>query len=282
MRVHHLNCGTMCPVSRRLVNGEGGIAEPGRMVCHCLLIETDRGLVLVDTGFGLRDIDDPRRLGPIRPLLRARLDPGETARRRVEALGFAPEDVRHVVLTHLDLDHAGGIGDFPQARVHVMRREHEAAMRRRLGDRARYRPAHWAHGPSWSVHDVSRGEPWLGFEAVRQLDGLPPEILLVPLHGHTRGHAGVAVETADGWLLHAGDAYFHHGAIHAEPPHTPPGLALLERAAQTDAFMRAWNQRRLRALVREHGHRVRVFCAHDPREFDSLRTREPVAGQAAS
>jgi glyoxylase-like metal-dependent hydrolase (beta-lactamase superfamily II) len=29
---------------------------------------------------------------------------------------------------------------------------------------------------------------------------------LVPLFGHTRGHCGVAVRTASGWLFHVGDA----------------------------------------------------------------------------
>jgi glyoxylase-like metal-dependent hydrolase (beta-lactamase superfamily II) len=51
----------------------------------------------------------------------------------------------------------------------------------------------------------------MGFEAVRDLDGLPPEILLVPLAGHTWGHSAVAIDTGDGWLLHAGDAYFFRG-----------------------------------------------------------------------
>ena len=41
MRVHHLNCGTMCPIGAKAVNGTGGLFEAGRMVCHCLLVETD-------------------------------------------------------------------------------------------------------------------------------------------------------------------------------------------------------------------------------------------------
>ena len=48
-------------------------------------------------------------------------------------LGFSPDDVRHIVLTHLDFDHAGGIEDFPNARVHVLAREREAAERERRG-----------------------------------------------------------------------------------------------------------------------------------------------------
>ncbi len=65
MRIHHLNCGTMCPFGGRLFGGEGGVFSRGRMVCHCLLVESSAGLVLVDTGFGVADVESPgRRLGP--------------------------------------------------------------------------------------------------------------------------------------------------------------------------------------------------------------------------
>ena len=110
MRVHHLNTGTMCPIGRRLVNGTGSIFQRARMVCHCLLIETHDGLALVDTGIGLDDIANPPRLGPkwVRQTT-PRLDPAETAVQQVKALGYSPSDVRHLLLTHLDRDHAGGI-----------------------------------------------------------------------------------------------------------------------------------------------------------------------------
>src|ERR1700754_4387891 len=117
MRIHHLNTGTMCPIGRRLVNGTGSIFQRARMVCHCLLAETGDGLALVDTGIGLDDIASPMRLG--RKWVRQckpRLDPAETAVEQVKALGFSPDDVRHVLLTHLDRDHAGGVPDFPGRR----------------------------------------------------------------------------------------------------------------------------------------------------------------------
>ena len=63
MHVHHLNAGTMCPMSARLVNGQGGLFKRARLVCHVLLLETEDGLVLVDTGLGLGDIAKPERLG---------------------------------------------------------------------------------------------------------------------------------------------------------------------------------------------------------------------------
>jgi glyoxylase-like metal-dependent hydrolase (beta-lactamase superfamily II) len=51
--------------------------------------------------------------------------------RQVEALGYSQSDVRHLLLTYLDRDHAGGIPDFPNAKVHVHRREHDMAVTRR-------------------------------------------------------------------------------------------------------------------------------------------------------
>lgn len=54
-------------------------------------------------------------------------DREETAARQIVRLGYTVEDVRHIVLTHLNLDHAGGLRDFPGAQVHLFRREYEAA-----------------------------------------------------------------------------------------------------------------------------------------------------------
>ena len=268
MRVHHLNCATMRPPFGKWMTGHGRVLEAGRMVAHVLVIETEAGLVLVDSGFGLDDCRDPaRRLGGARALIRPVLDEDECAIRQLARLGFAAGDVRHVVLTHLDLDHAGGLSDFPHAEVHVHRREHAAAVSSSNPfDRARYRRAQLAHGPRWVLHEES-GERWNGFECVRGLPGLPPEILLVPLHGHSRGHAGVAIDLGGRWLLHAGDAYFHHGEVKEPERRCPPGLAFFQRAVQVDGAARLGNQDRLRALHAAQGDAIRIFSAHDPAEL---------------
>lgn len=270
MRVHHLNCGTLCPPGGRLIDGSRGFLRAARLVCHCLLLETSAGLVLVDTGLGLADIEAPelRLSGSFRQVVRPALEPAETALRQVEWLGFRREDVRHIILTHLDADHAGGISDFPAAKVHLLGAEHQAAMvRSSPKEKERYRPLQWSHGPQWVKYDV-RGEPWFGFEAVRELEGLPPEILLIPLAGHTRGHTGVAVNAGrDGWLLHAGDAYFFHGEIHEAEPRCPPALDLFQRLIEIDPVARLHNQARLRELALEQTGKVRILCSHDPVEY---------------
>lgn len=60
---------------------------------------------------------------------------------------------------------------------------------------------------------------------MRELAGVPPEILLVPLAGHTLGHAGIALERTRGcWILQADDAYFYHAEMDLQRPRCTPGL----------------------------------------------------------
>jgi len=279
MKVHHLNCGTCCPVGGRLFDGTSD-SPLGHLVCHCLLIETAAGLVLVDTGFGTRDVAHPsRRLSPFfRALNNIRLRREETAAAQVRALGFDPADVRHIVITHLDFDHAGGIEDFPRAAVHVTAREKEVAEAGRGGafvGTRRYRPQQWDEASDWRLYPMGGGERWFGFDAVRDLEGLPPEILLVPLSGHTWGHAGVAIREPDGWMLHAGDAYFYRGEVGAQDPSCTPLLRGYQRMMEVDRKARLGNQARLRRLSLDHGAEVRMFCAHDPVEFAILAGEAP-------
>jgi glyoxylase-like metal-dependent hydrolase (beta-lactamase superfamily II) len=277
MRVHHVSCGTMCPLGGHLMDGRTPGLGSARIVCHCLVIETSQGLVLVDTGIGTGDIERPReRMGPaLATLLRVQLRREGTALAAIQRLGFSSADVRHIVLTHLDFDHAGGIRDFPGARLHLMAREAEAARRRDTPlARQRYRPAQWKDAGEWQLYDGGSGEPWFGFEAVRGLVGLPPEILLIPLPGHTWGHAGVAVRGDQGWLLHAGDAYFFEGEVDPGHPRTTPGLSGYQFLMEVDRKARLANQQRLRGLVADHGHEVRVFCAHDAAELDRFQDGE--------
>lgn len=278
MRIHHLNCGTLCPRVARLINGRGGLLEPGRSICHCLLIEAGAGLVLLDTGFGAEDVRNPKQLGPVFALMNPQTTIEETALEQVKSLGFDPADVRQIVTTHLDPDHSGGLPDFPQAEVHVYGRELDAALDPSLRDRPRYLGVHWKHNPRWVRHDAE-GDDWFGFEGVKILPDLGTEVLMVPLTGHTLGHTGIAIKRDDDWLLHCGDAYFHHNEI-ATPPSCPPGLRFFQNLNNADRRQRRANQERLRELARRHGDEVQLVCSHDPDELDLAQAASADAAPA--
>ena len=264
-KVFHLDCGTMQPLGGRLLN-----RSPALITCHCLLVETRGELILVDAGVGVADMEDPGRLGPMHHLLRVRQDPTSTAFHQIRGLGYEPGDVGHIVITHLDLDHSGGIPDFPDAKIHVLRPEFEAATQpAAFTERERYRQCHFAHGPKWVTHEQTSAEPWHGFECIRGAEGLPPEIVLVPLIGHTRGHCGVAVETPEGWLLHTGDAYYYDQQT-AEPPRCPATFKLFQYLAHADRRKAHQQLEKLRRLANDSEAGVRVFCTHDPSEFEQL------------
>jgi len=223
----------------------------------------------VDTGLGHEDVTKPaRRLGRLnKRVLGAVLDPDETAIAQVRRLGFRPRDVRHIVVTHLDMDHAGGLSDFPDARLHLYRPESRLITKPLQGrDRSRYRAVQWAHRPNLEVYDLE-GETFFGFDAVRQLVGLPPEVLLVPLPGHSEGHCGVAVQREHGWLFHAGDAYVHRSTL-KEPPESPPLYEkVIDRFNGWDQAQTDHNRRRLRELANDPDADVQIICSHDPHEF---------------
>jgi glyoxylase-like metal-dependent hydrolase (beta-lactamase superfamily II) len=130
--------------------------------------------------------------------------PQETAIRQIESLGIDPQEVKHIILTHAHFDHAGGLPDFPWAKVHLHRKEYEALQHPRTWiERLAYDPKDFSPTPDLVLY-ADANEKWFDFDTI----ALPftPRIFLIPLFGHTSGHCGVVLETESGWLFQAADA----------------------------------------------------------------------------
>jgi glyoxylase-like metal-dependent hydrolase (beta-lactamase superfamily II) len=192
VKVHHLNCGTMH-------------VPTAPLVCHVLLVETNDALVLVDSGLGTHDCADPAtRIGPLRHISRPALSHRETAAHQVEQLGFRRDDVRHIVITHFDFDHVGGISDFPDAQIHVTSAELLGALTPpSRQEKIRYRRVQWARDAKIVEHTPD-GETWRGFAAAKELDEISPGIVLISIPGHTRAtHAWPLTPATDGFCIAA-------------------------------------------------------------------------------
>ena len=213
MRVHHLNCGSCAPSAARCWTASA--AAPTAAPRLPLPPRRDRPAAWSSStpASAAATWRDPyERLSPLFIHLephppRAALH-GPRADRGARLL--AADDVRHIVLTHLDFDHAGGLEDFPHATVHVLAGGAATPRWRRDGfiGRQRYRPQQWDEVRNWRTTGRG-GERWFGFEAVRELDGPAARDPDGPARRATRcGHAGVAIDTPDGWLLIAGRRLF--------------------------------------------------------------------------
>jgi glyoxylase-like metal-dependent hydrolase (beta-lactamase superfamily II) len=251
--IEHTTFGLMGPIAHTATR---------TMPCHCVIFQIDERVILLDTGFGTREMLDPNSLIGDDALFKLGhiIDPRLTAYERLKSRGIGPEQVTDIILTHMDNDHAGGLHDFPSATVHVSSEELESFHSTR--PRAPYKPYQISHHTKFKTYERT-GERWFDLE-VRSLE-LPGDLeaKLVPLPGHTLGHCGVAYREEGKWSLHAGDAYFD-SKVNFEKH--APGLPI-EIAFQTNANDRQASLGRLQTLRTVHGNEVKIFCTHDQQEF---------------
>lgn len=264
MKVIEVNATSMCPTVGRFLPR----AFPSNIICHCLIIESSEGLILVDTGMSLDTLYQPQnKLGLMNYVLNIEQRPELAIINQLRALGYSPRDVRHIIPTHLDNDHCEAIVDFPLATVHTSMLEINNA-RNPQSANAKARYLNFQEHRNWKIHAFTEGENWYGFKGVKAIEALEDNILLVPLYGHTPGHFGVAVKSDRGWLLHAGDSYYDRREL-VEPKSVPRGTRMFVKMIHENFDLAQKNLEKLRALNNKEKD-IQIICSHDPSEFPCL------------
>jgi N-acyl homoserine lactone hydrolase len=201
-RVHVIRTGRLIG-NQTFMRGEGWSSllrqrSDYEFPAYSFILERPDGLIAIDTGMtALARSPRPRlqrRVVP-NPFVESEIGPA------MRSLGLDPSDVRRVVLTHLDWDHAGGLAHFPGAEVLVHRPEHEFAQS--LRGRWRYEPQLWPAGFAPTIYDLDP-EPYGPFPASKVLD-TDGEVRLVPIPGHSAGQVGVIVRSGDLRLFFCAD-----------------------------------------------------------------------------
>ena len=258
MRIHPIQTGTVVIRERQRIGAPGRLrrlkmftddhwTEPLPILAW--LIEHPEGLIAVDTGETARALEPgyfPRWHPYFRRCVRFDLTLDDEIGPAIRRLGFSPQDVRWVVLTHMHTDHAGGLAHFPDSEVVVTHEEWEYATGR-TGRLNGYPNQRW---PGWL-------KPTL----VSAPDALTAagDVRLEPTPGHTPGHMSVTVEDGDDFVILAGDASYSErlmldGVVDGNS-------ADLEQVQATHA--------RLRALVVERA--ATYLPTHDPESVARLQ-----------
>jgi glyoxylase-like metal-dependent hydrolase (beta-lactamase superfamily II) len=216
-----------------------------------LIVHPSEGPILFDTGYDPAFLAATRRL-PERlyrwatPVTLA--DP--PVARQIAAWGFAPSDVKHVVLSHFHGDHVAGLHAFTAARIHCARAGAEplfAASRwqaTRRGLLPSLLPADFAQRASY-FEDRPRASLPLAYAPLAEGRDLLGDgsLLAVALPGHCPGHFGLALrDAAHGPHLLVGDAAWSLDAIRRDMPPPALSMALLGDARETRGTLHLLHQ----------------------------------------
>jgi glyoxylase-like metal-dependent hydrolase (beta-lactamase superfamily II) len=275
MRIHAIRTGSV-RIKQSQVRGRGrGLGRRLRIFAdpqwtdwlptYAWMIDHPEGVIVVDTGQGTHLLDGVRSLHPyLRWEVMFRIERDEEIGPQLRALGVGPRDVKRVVLTHLHIDHDGGLAHFPESDILVSREELHTA--RGWAGRVRgYLPNRW---PPWfnpSPLDLTPEAfgPLAGSRRVTAAG----DVIAVATPGHTAGHLSVIVLDEGITYVLAGDASYAEALMLAGE---------IDGVSEDDASALAT----LRALKQLAAERPTVYLpTHDPESAERLSNRR-LAGVA--
>ena len=168
-------------------------------------IEHPEGVIVVDTGSAAHLKSLPRWHPYFQLAVRFDIEPEQEAGPQLKNLGIRPRDVKTVVLTHLHVDHDGGIAHFPNSRIFADGDE----IARTAGIKGAllgYLPKRW---PGWFAPEPLPWElsPYEPFARRARLTEAG-DVIVVPTPGHTPSHLSVIVRDGEEQILLAGDTSY--------------------------------------------------------------------------
>ena len=168
-------------------------------------IEHPEGVIVVDTGAAAHLKSLPRWHPYFRFAVRFDIEPEQEAGPQLRGLGIGARDVKTVVLTHLHIDHDGGLAHFPHSRI--LGSAGEIARASGIGGAVLgYLPKRW---PKWFAPEPLAWQPTAcGPFASSAPISAAGDVIAVPTPGHTPNHLSVVVRDGDHEIMLASDASY--------------------------------------------------------------------------
>lgn len=251
IRLYCFSCGTLESQKHLFTQGRG-IGEPFEVPVPFFLIDHPRGKILFDTGNALAVAENAEKhWGNAILAYRPKMTTGDFVAHQLRSLEVSPDSIDFVILSHLHLDHAGGIGHFPNARYLVQRDE-----------------LHWAYVPdfyqraAYIRQDFDRPVNWMLLEGWRDdnLDLFGDGSLIIWFSpGHTPGHQSLKLQLKNtGTVILTGDSCYTEELLDED---ILPGLF----------WSPAETIRTIQRLREARRNGAWVLTGHDPQAFSKLR-----------
>jgi N-acyl homoserine lactone hydrolase len=230
-----------------------GLLEPFDVPVPYFLIKHPKGHVMFDTGNALEVAQDKRKhWGGVVDAYDPIMEEDEWCINQIRKVGVEPEDIKYVILSHLHLDHAGGVGHFPNAKYVVQREEMYYAYVPDFFMKGAYIRADFDKDVDWFIL-----EGWRNDKFDLYGDG---SLIIYFTPGHTPGHQSLLVNLEEaGPMFLTADACYTTENIDED---VLPGLCWGPSEA-----IRSID--RMRYLRDQFG--VKIITGHDPAAWEKVK-----------
>lgn len=183
-----------------------------------LIRHPSAGLILVDTGLHPSIASDPtENLGRFSTwLMRPAMEPGQDVLSQLRDKGIGHADIRMVIFTHLHLDHASAIAEFPESTLLASAAEWQFAATVRNPAFKGYRRQQYDYAFDYRTvsFDSEKVRSYASFGRTLDLFG-DGSIRLAFTPGHSAGHQSVICRLQEHDLVIAGDAIYEEKQLEA-------------------------------------------------------------------
>lgn len=208
LEVHVFDTGTLALPKATVFRGGSWVSNMDLPATAFVISHPEEGLIVFDTGFNERIYENPNDyIGFATSIVGsfAMADRQDLVSQMRDA-GFDPDDVSHVVLSHMHFDHTGSVEAFENADVVVAYDELQGALHDN-SFMSFFRDEDFDEVREWTEVDFDDFEPYATFRSAADLLG-DGSLLLIDLSGHTPGSMGLLVLTTEGPVLLTGDAAY--------------------------------------------------------------------------
>jgi glyoxylase-like metal-dependent hydrolase (beta-lactamase superfamily II) len=240
MKLYVISSGALT-IPKAFLTGFAGVGQQITIPIPTYLVEHPRGLVLVDTG--QRCDNKPPSVKDGWQCKDADLV------NQLKKIGYSPDQIKYVIITHMHIDHAGYIDSFPKSTFFIQKDELNAANWPLPFEKPNYWPIDWTKLKDLDI--VALEGEWDVFG-----DG---SVKIFRTIGHARGHQSVTVTLPKtGSIILTGDAVYLPEILGGAMP------GILWNAEEFVKSVR-------RVKLEQERTGGQIFYSHDPEQFKGLK-----------